>query len=30
VPLAAASGVLIRFALARYLASPLYTGNRPP
>jgi predicted PurR-regulated permease PerM len=29
VPLAAASGVLIRFALARYLASPLYTGNRP-
>jgi len=30
VPLAAASGVLIRFVLARYLASPLYTGNRPP
>jgi predicted PurR-regulated permease PerM len=30
VPLAAASGVLIRFALARYLASPLYTGNQPP
>ena len=30
VPLAAGSGVLIRFALARYFASPLYTGNRPP
>jgi predicted PurR-regulated permease PerM len=30
VPLAAGAGVLIRFALARYLASPLYTGNRPP
>jgi predicted PurR-regulated permease PerM len=30
VPLAAGSGVLIRFALARYLASPLYTGNRAP
>jgi len=29
VPLAAASGVLIRFALRRYVASPLYTGNRP-
>ena len=29
VPLAAGAGVLIRFALARYLASPLYTGNRP-
>jgi predicted PurR-regulated permease PerM len=27
VPLAAGAGVLIRFALARYLASPLYTGN---
>ena len=25
--LAAASGVLIRFAVRRYLASPLYTGN---
>ena len=30
VPLAAGSGVLIRFALARYFASPLYTSNRPP
>jgi predicted PurR-regulated permease PerM len=30
VPLAAAFGVLIRFALARYLASPLYTGTPPP
>jgi len=29
VPLAAAAGVLIRFALRRYLASPLYTGSRP-
>ena len=29
VPLAAAAGVLIRFALRRYLASPLYTGGRP-
>jgi len=29
VPLAAAAGVLIRFALRRYLASPLYTGTRP-
>lgn len=28
VPLAAAAGVLIRFAIRRYLASPLYTGNR--
>jgi predicted PurR-regulated permease PerM len=27
VPLAAGAGVLIRFAVARYLASPLYTGN---
>lgn len=27
VPLAAATGVLIRFALRRYLASPLYTGK---
>lgn len=27
VPLAAAAGVLIRFALRRYLASPLYTGT---
>ncbi len=30
VPLAAGAGVLIRFALGRYLASPLYTGNQPP
>jgi predicted PurR-regulated permease PerM len=30
VPLAAGSGVLIRFALTRYFASPLYTGYRPP
>jgi predicted PurR-regulated permease PerM len=29
VPLAAASGVLMRFALRRYLASPLYTGGGP-
>lgn len=29
VPLAAASGVLIRFALRRYRASPLYTGQHP-
>jgi predicted PurR-regulated permease PerM len=29
VPLAAAAAVLIRFALRRYLASPLYTGTRP-
>ena len=29
VPLAAAAGVLIRFALRRYFASPLYTGSRP-
>ena len=28
VPLAAATAVLMRFALRRYLASPLYTGNR--
>ncbi|MBO0718413.1 MAG: AI-2E family transporter, partial [Rhizobiales bacterium] len=30
VPLAAASGVLIRFALARYFASPIYTDAPPP
>jgi predicted PurR-regulated permease PerM len=30
VPLAAAVGVLTRFAVARYRASPFYTGNRPP
>jgi predicted PurR-regulated permease PerM len=29
VPLAAAAGVLTRFALERYRASPLYTGNPP-
>jgi predicted PurR-regulated permease PerM len=29
VPLAAAAGVLIRFALGRYRESPLYTGKRP-
>jgi len=29
VPLAAAVGVLTRFALARYRSSPLYTGNWP-
>jgi predicted PurR-regulated permease PerM len=29
VPLAAATGVLARFALRRYLASPLYHGGRP-
>jgi predicted PurR-regulated permease PerM len=27
VPLAAATGVLIRFAIRRYMASPLYTGE---
>jgi len=29
VPVAAAAGVLTRFALQRYRASPLYTGNHP-
>jgi predicted PurR-regulated permease PerM len=29
VPLAAATAVLIRFALRRYRASPLYTGSEP-
>jgi len=29
VPLAAAAGVLARFALRRYLASPFYTGAPP-
>jgi predicted PurR-regulated permease PerM len=29
VPLAAATGVFVRFALRQYLASPLYTGERP-
>jgi predicted PurR-regulated permease PerM len=28
LPLAAAAGVLMRFASRRYLESPLYTGNR--
>ena len=27
VPLAAAAGVLVRFALRQYLASPIYTGR---
>jgi predicted PurR-regulated permease PerM len=30
VPVAASLGVLGRFAVDRYLASPLYTGRRPP
>lgn len=30
VPVAAAIGVLVRFALDRYLASPLYTGTPEP
>jgi predicted PurR-regulated permease PerM len=30
VPAAAAIGVLVRFAIDRYLASPLYTGHAPP
>jgi len=30
VPLAAAAGVLVRFALRQYLASPLYTGPPAP
>lgn len=29
VPLAAASGVLIRFAVRRYRESPIFTGSRP-
>jgi hypothetical protein len=29
VPLAAAAGVLIRFAVRRYRDSLLYTGSRP-
>jgi predicted PurR-regulated permease PerM len=29
VPLAAATGVLVRFALRQYLSSPLYTGGTP-
>lgn len=30
IPLAAAIGVLVRFALRQYLASPLFTGEPPP
>ena len=30
VPMAATVGVLARFALRRYLASPLYAGGAPP
>ncbi len=30
VPVAAALGVLFRFAVEQYLASPLYTGKTPP
>jgi predicted PurR-regulated permease PerM len=30
VPLAAAFGVLARFAVRQYMASPLYTGGEPP
>ena len=30
VPLAAATGVLVRFAMRQYLASPLYTGPHLP
>jgi predicted PurR-regulated permease PerM len=30
VPLAAAAGVLARFALERYMESPLYRGDLPP
>jgi predicted PurR-regulated permease PerM len=29
VPLVAASGVLIRFAVRRYRESPIFTGSRP-
>jgi predicted PurR-regulated permease PerM len=29
VPLAAAIGVLVRFALRQYQASPIYTGSGP-
>lgn len=29
IPAAAATGVLVRFALARYLASPIYRGEEP-
>ena len=30
VPVAAVIGVLVRFSLARYLASPMYKGSTPP
>ncbi|WP_159590816.1 AI-2E family transporter [Chelativorans xinjiangense] len=30
VPTAAAIAVLVRFALGRYMASPLYSGGKPP
>jgi predicted PurR-regulated permease PerM len=30
VPVAAAAGVLLRFAIDRYLNSPLYAGGKPP
>jgi predicted PurR-regulated permease PerM len=30
VPVAAVIGVGVRFALARYLASPFYLGHQPP
>ena len=30
VPVSAAVGVILRFALRQYLASPLYTGEEPP
>lgn len=30
VPVAAAIGVLVRYALNKYLASPLYLGGKPP
>lgn len=30
VPVAAVVGVLVRFSLERYLASPLYRGSKPP
>jgi predicted PurR-regulated permease PerM len=29
IPLAAAIGVLVRFALRKYTESPLYTGEKP-
>ncbi len=30
VPLAAAMGVLVRFAIGQYMESPLYTGEEEP